>query len=531
MQLVEQGRIDLHADVTQYLTEFQVPDTFPEAITMHHLLTHTAGFDDRFYTLGIAPGPDEIDPLGEHLREHLPPRIRPPGEVNQYSNAGMALAGHIVETVTGEAFHDYVTAHVLEPLGMTQSAYGLPTDLLPDMAFGHENFPEESFAPQDSWHIHERPTAGIRAAANDVAAFMIAHLNGGEYDGARILEPETIELMHETHFRPHPGVSGSAYGFIEHLVGDRRGIHHGGQWIGFSNLLYLLPEENAGMLVSYNNGAGIFAQTELFEAVLEQFFPVELDDPEAASGAAERAEAVAGTYRWNRVDRHTFMSLPSVLTGQTIDVTAQSDGTITVSMSPALIPDATWVEVEPGVYREQGGTNRLAFDLDNGSASTAYLSWPLLMTMDRIAWHQSVGLHLGVLVLTLIVLLSTVVWPVRRLYRRVRGRQWQTPLPLHYARITGGTIAALFFVFLLGTLAMAASDPVGFFQVPTGFKVLLVLPIVAAVLTPPFLALVTRLWLQPAGTLASRIHLTIVALALVVFIPWLYYWQLLGFNY
>lgn len=79
LQQVEQGELHLHADVDLYLDEVQVPEAFGETVTAAHLLTHTAG---------------------------------------------MGLAGQLVEGVSGEAFADYVTAHILDPLGMTRSTYG-----------------------------------------------------------------------------------------------------------------------------------------------------------------------------------------------------------------------------------------------------------------------------------------------------------------------------------------------------------------------------------------------------------------------
>ena len=76
MQLVEGGQLELDADVNEYL-DFTIPQTFPEPITLKHLMTHTPGFEDagsgRF-----APSADELPPFGEHLAAHVPRRVRPP---------------------------------------------------------------------------------------------------------------------------------------------------------------------------------------------------------------------------------------------------------------------------------------------------------------------------------------------------------------------------------------------------------------------------------------------------------------------
>jgi CubicO group peptidase (beta-lactamase class C family) len=135
--LAEQGKLDLDADVNTYL-DFDIPAPYPDPITLKHLLAHNASFEDRNYGTR-ARTPAEVVPLGEWLRTHIPARVRPVGEFTAYSNYGTALAGYIVARVSGMPYADYVTQHILQPLGMTRtSAYQpLPADLAADMAQGY----------------------------------------------------------------------------------------------------------------------------------------------------------------------------------------------------------------------------------------------------------------------------------------------------------------------------------------------------------------------------------------------------------
>jgi CubicO group peptidase (beta-lactamase class C family) len=120
MQLAEQGKLNLHADVNTYLKTFHIPATYPEPITLAHLLTHTAGFEDR--ETGLYPRTiSDLEPLGQWLAEHIPARVRPPGELSAYSNYGFALAGYIVEQVSGLPYAQYVEQHLFQPLGMRES--------------------------------------------------------------------------------------------------------------------------------------------------------------------------------------------------------------------------------------------------------------------------------------------------------------------------------------------------------------------------------------------------------------------------
>jgi CubicO group peptidase (beta-lactamase class C family) len=114
MQLVDQGQVDLADDVNQYL-DFEIPATFPEPITIEHLLTHTTGFEEQFAAL-LVDDQAAVLPIGEFLERTLPARVYAPGTTFGYSNYATNLAGYIVERVSGEPFEQYVTNHILIPL-------------------------------------------------------------------------------------------------------------------------------------------------------------------------------------------------------------------------------------------------------------------------------------------------------------------------------------------------------------------------------------------------------------------------------
>src|SRR5690606_36159751 len=120
--------------INEYL-DFTIPDTYPEPITLQLLLTHTPGFEDIGQGL-FKLSADEMQPLDEYLRTHIPARVYPPGEVGAYSNIGTALAGYIVERVSGQPFDEYVEQHIFEPLGMAHSTFRqpLPAGLAPHMS-------------------------------------------------------------------------------------------------------------------------------------------------------------------------------------------------------------------------------------------------------------------------------------------------------------------------------------------------------------------------------------------------------------
>jgi CubicO group peptidase (beta-lactamase class C family) len=184
MQLVEQGKLDLDRDVNTYV-DFTIPAPYGKPVTMRHLLTHTAGFEENVKDLFVKDVAS-VRPLGEYLRTHLPPQIFPPGTTPAYSNYGAALAGYIVQRVSGSPLNDYIRLNVLAPLGMTRASIDqpLPKDLEPLMSRGYSRAsqPPKVFEVVQAW-----PAGSMSASAEAMSRFMIAQLNDGEYGGARIL--------------------------------------------------------------------------------------------------------------------------------------------------------------------------------------------------------------------------------------------------------------------------------------------------------------------------------------------------------
>ena len=296
MQLVEQGRVDLDAPVEDYI-DFEIPDSQSRPILVRHLLDHTPGFEDRG---GItASSPAEFVALGEWLPRNIPTRVREPGIETSYSNYGTALAGYIVQRVSGLPFPTYVEDHIFGPLGMDRTTFRepLPADLADDMAVGYEVV-DGRFVAQPFELFHNiMPAGSASSTANDMARFMIAHLHEGHLGDARILKPETMRLMHSDLSANAPALPGFAHGFYVVREQGPRLIGHGGNTGDFHSMLLLAPEADFGIFVSYSGGDGSYAaRTELINAVIGRLFP---------QAPAERWTGTAspppvGSYRTNR---------------------------------------------------------------------------------------------------------------------------------------------------------------------------------------------------------------------------------------
>jgi CubicO group peptidase (beta-lactamase class C family) len=258
MQLVEQGLIDLDRDVNEYL-DFRVPVRHPEPITMRHLLTHTAGFDERL--LGSTASqrrPEDVVSVRDFLlARDAAPQVRPPGQVISYSNYGLVLAGYVVERLSGKPFEQYVDDHIHGPLGMTRSTFldPLPDHLAGDRARAHR-FRRGRQETLPVLYENAGPAGSQFSSADDIARFLLANLGTGSVDGVRVLEPATLRRLHATAFTHHPHLPGWTLGFSEYHWKGYRLVGHGGDIPGYHNQLTLLPDHEIGIFVHFN---GIWA--------------------------------------------------------------------------------------------------------------------------------------------------------------------------------------------------------------------------------------------------------------------------------
>src|ERR1700734_1379368 len=187
MQLVEQGKIDLDTDVNGYL-DFKIPPREGKPVTMRHLMQHVAGFEEQ--AKGIISEDPKAPGFEALLKQWVPQRVFAPGSTPAYSNYGASLAGYMVQRVSGESFDSYVEKHIFQPLEMQHSSFRqpLPADLAPLMSKGYK-LASEAAHPFEI--IGPAPAGAMSSPAEDMAHFMIAHLQNGEYHGNRILSAAT----------------------------------------------------------------------------------------------------------------------------------------------------------------------------------------------------------------------------------------------------------------------------------------------------------------------------------------------------
>jgi len=529
MQLWEQGRIDLDADINTYLETFQIPDTFPQPITMKDLMRHTPGFEETILGMS-ARAPKDLVPLGEYLQKNLPERVFPPGEITAYSNYGSALAAYIVEVVSGVPFEEYLDRNIFAPLGMDNSTFRQPLpDHLSEQMSGGYKYGRGVFTPNDFELINGMyPAGSMSTIAEDLARFMIAHLQSGRWEDAWILDRGTAELMQTRLFAHDARIDGNAHGFWEWEYNGIRTIQHGGDTTLFHSLLVLLPEFSTGFFVSYNSeGGGGASRLQLIEAVLDRYFPSEAPpDLEPPAGFRKRAGRYTGLYMMSRVNYSSFLKLMQLV--MTVKVSATRGGTLLIGNSDPK----QYVEIEPLVFRELRGQDMVVFKEDSGGRIThMYLHRVPYMACIKMAWHELPRWHILILAVTGFFFLSTLIWPLGAL-RRTLCKYSAVPADApRAARLLAGGMSALCLVFLIGMVAVLSRPDSVMFGVPFLLKILLVLPFAAAVLALGVLFYAFLSWIKGYWYACSRIHYLLIFLAFLGFLWLLNYWNLLGFKF
>ena len=531
MQLYEQGKMDLNKDINQYIKGFQIPDTFPEPITMAHLMSHTPGFEDK--AIGMAARkPKDLMPLKDFLEKYRPKRVRPPGEITSYSNYGSSLAGYIVECISGLSFEKYIEENIFEPLDMNHSTFRqpLPEHLADDMSIGYKY--EHGVLKPDEFELLNgmAPAGALSTTGEDISKFMIAHLQNGQYKDKKILNKETARLMHTTLFNHDPRLSGNAHGFWEWDYNHLHTIGHGGDTLLFHSYLVLIPDHNMGFFVSYNSVGGSGAsRIQLIESILDRYFPSTKEKQPGGNSEAKASglNKFEGVYRSSRVNHSSIEKAAWLFS--TVKIKKWEDQRLLISSGSS---QSQWIQVEPLLFQKVRSQDKMVFKAnEQGQITHIFLGDSPHFAFIKLKWHETPAFHIFVLGLTLFIFLTTFSWPLGALRRKVCQPLLEKPKAPRTFRLTAGIMSGLCVLFLVGLVSILSRPEQIMYGIPFVLKVFLVIPFIALVLAVGVLIFSGIVWVKNYWSWCSRLYYLLVLLAFVVFLWFLNYWNLLGFKF
>jgi hypothetical protein len=376
--------------------------------------------------------------------------------VPAYSNYASTVAGYVVQRVSGEPFDDYIDRHVLAPLGMTQSSFRqpAPTNLQPLLSKGYMRASEPA---QYFEYMGPAPAGSLSATGHDMAKFMIAHLQNGEYGTARILSRETAIQMHTIQPKVYPALHGMALGFYEHSRNGHRVLAHNGGTQFFHSDMHLFLDDGVGVFISLNSpgidGAASGLHEALFHGFADRYFPVNALSTDASTNqatvaeharpgagptsdgidqatAVEHARRVAGTWEDSRRANSSVLRILGLLGPLTIS--ANDDGTI--SFPVPRLGVQRWREVEPFVWRNINGPDRIQVLIQDGRPTMLGLDMaPPVAFQPTPAWRSPAWVTPALLIAIVSLLFSGMSWPIGAFLRRRYGLG--APYSGHAARI------------------------------------------------------------------------------------------------
>ncbi len=425
---VERGRMGLDRPVDDYLPRSLriAPEGFDRPVLLRHLLTHTAGFEDRQFGRLLTDDPTRLRGPQAALLHDRPRRVRPAGELASYSNDGAALAGAALAEVEHKPFEAVIEQALTGPLGMTHTSFrepypadlasradGLPAPLSPALAEAEAT--GHLWSDRGGWRALPfeygadlAPAVGASSTADDMARLMTAMLGGGTLGGAQVYGPATAQALRTPLQRTTPGLNGWPGGLMAtRLPGEFEGYGHDGATLGFRAALTLVPDLQLGVFIAADSDTAGPLTIDLAGRIVGRFYappptppPAGLSDPASARGRYD------GDYLSSMRAYHGPEGFVDRLE-RLAHARVGDDGLLTVAMADrgrVFAPETP--AAADGRFRAVDGEESLVFAPATGRAA-AFTPASNRATYERVGWpHEPVTLLIASLLAAAAALLT-----------------------------------------------------------------------------------------------------------------------------
>ena len=299
LQLQEKGLLDVQAPVSTYLPDYPNGDR----ITVHHLLTHTAGIPEYL-------DPEAFPDLEEWIRQSSSltqlidrfkdlPLESEPGEKFKYSNSGYVLLTQIIETVAEQPYAEYLQANVFEPLGMKDTGYEVPQTVIYSLAQGYLFIGKETYLQASPFDMSIPQGAGGLYSTTEELANWNRFLYEDEYPAVLSQTAKAMMVTPAVQMEPeeNPDVF-YGYGLVIDNHSGRQRVHHNGGISGFASSLTRYPDEALTIIVLSNLGTALPGRIAEDLAAIAFNEPYEIPtQPEVIALDPEIYEKYVGTYQ------------------------------------------------------------------------------------------------------------------------------------------------------------------------------------------------------------------------------------------
>lgn len=544
MQLAEAGKLNIDDPIDDHLPPSlqMYDDNFDNPILIRHLMSHNLGLEDAAMGHLFVRDEGKLTGMREYLANHRPEQVREAGVSTSYSNYATALAGVIVEEVSGQPFNEYIEEHILTPLDMTNTSFrepytakpGLPEPISAELAANISSgfivangiVKEKPF----EYINHVAPAGGISSTAHDISRYMMAHLNQGSLKGRDILATETANTMQQTLFSNAESINGFAHGFMQYnLPGGYKAYGHGGATLYFMSNMVIVPELDLGIFISTNTSTGGKLAYE-FQNILVNHFFVESTARERqkpADGFAQRGERFVGTYL---SDRHSYGQLEKFISifKDFTKVSISPEGYLVTTNAAG---SKSWVETGDLTFTQTDGHQTIAFSQDEDGNIVKMFTYLGIAAATKVGFFRSADWFQIIFTLTLIASIGSLSGSWLRRNKHIHESLNESVASRLSAFM--GFIWVLFFGFFIAALVQLTSmqqDAIFNFP-PSNLVIALWIALIGLLLSLINLPSLFVVWRDGHWPVWRRIRHSLVVIFSFAFVLTLYHWNLLGFHY
>lgn len=389
LQLAREGQLALNDPIAKHLPELKLDQRFGE-IRILHLLSHTAGLEDRYWGYLANHGNRAARSLLDRISAVLPAQVRPPEEVISYSNASFVLLGAIVTRASGLPFDTYLGEAVLAPMGVDAPLFMHERHAAGTVSPFHvwQNGSYKAVDPEPFPAIHT-PSGGLALTGGDMGRVMLALLREASEDADAVGTASAIADLQRASWPDRPEFAGRTLGFWTEVWAGQEVFHHGGSHFGFHTNMTLVPALDIGIFVAANgpNGSSL---TALPRRVLREIVaPIERPIAKRVNCDLNCLHPYEGRYFTTRRNE-TGLERILVPYQTAFAVTAMGGNTLLVS---GLGHTRRFEAIGEDAFETPEGDARLGFRRNGeGRIAGAYLNGGIHSFDTLDFWHRSASL-------------------------------------------------------------------------------------------------------------------------------------------
>jgi len=528
LQQVDRGKLDLNADISEYLKDSGLKFKSGESLSLHCLLTHSCGFND--INIGyMAKDAESILPLEQFVEQFNPGFFQAAGTDINYSNFSYALAGLIVQEVSGTEFSNYVEIHIFNPLGMANSTLEFPYSYESNDAYSNayrkssDGFEEVGIYPR-----HAIPAGSLISTPEDMGLLLKALY----YHDSGLLSESSWELIYTQQFTNHSLLNGYSYGLEHQNVNGLEAWAKGGMLPGMLSHILIVPDVYAVFSV-VNTDDDRFGET-FYKALFDETREDMTIQGEIREDLA--TTKYSGVYRDKRYNRNTEENIVSLFRGKFDVYDNRTQDTLVV------FHNGTWhsyVPIDRGVFQNTDlPYEYLVFkEGKKGNIEAMYrnvniggLSVPVSYEITK--WYNSPSFINDIYGIIPVFTFTGLFFILASLFVRLM-RVWMKDF--FKSKILPATFLVLFssliilhvvhsYFVLFQFLTNSQEFLLGF---TASFRIVSLLGYLLIPLALGLGVYIVKIWKKQLGSLFSRVYVSLVEVSVLIHLVFLFYWDFL----